>query len=56
MGCLVCCKHLKIIAVDIIIAVTSIFASNSQAPVGREGSLDTVLGAVCGDSRWVVSC
>lgn len=40
VGCLLCCKHLKMVAVNIIIAVTSIFASNSQAPVGREDSLD----------------
>ena len=40
VGCLVCCKHLKIVAVHIIIAVTSTFASNSRAPFGREGSLD----------------
>lgn len=51
VGCLVCCKHLKMVAVDIIIAVTSTFASDSQAPFGKGGQGWTE--AVCGDSRWM---
>lgn len=34
-GCLASCKHLKIVAVDIIIVVSSAFAPNSHAHFGR---------------------